>query len=74
MHQINDVIVQGGQIVLTNLPYVDGQHVRVVVAETDSKSKRIPITKIREMLRGSVERFEDPTEPMIPSQDWELLK
>jgi hypothetical protein len=74
MHEINDVIVQDGKIVLSHLPFADGQHVRVIVAETSEPALRIPIRKVREILKGGVERFDDPFEPMIPSENWEMLK
>ena len=74
MHEINDAVVQGGTIVLSHLPFADGQHVRVMISETDASSvKRIPIQQVRNLLKGSVERFDDPFEPMIPSKDWEML-
>jgi hypothetical protein len=74
MHEINDVIVQDGKIVLSHLPFADGQHVRVVVAEADVPRPRMSIQEIREILKGGVERFDDPFEPMIPSENWEMLK
>jgi len=74
VHQINDAIVQGGQIVLSHLPFADGQRVRVIVAETNEPNGRIPIQKVREILKGGVARFDDPFEPMIPSENWEMLK
>jgi hypothetical protein len=67
MHEINDAIVQDGKIILSHLPFANGQHVRVIVAETDEFPKRMPIAKVREILKGSVERFDNPTEPMVPS-------
>lgn len=76
MHQIDDAIVKGGQLVLSHLPFADGQHVRVVVAETDAihwRSGR-SIDEIRGVLKGAVERFDDSFEPLIPPEDWEMLK
>ena len=74
MHEINDAVVQGGKIVLSHLPFADGQHVRVTVAEAHESCQRMSIQKVRESLRGGVERFEEPFEPMIPSENWEMLK
>ena len=60
---------------LSDLPFVDGQHVRVIVAERDPvPMRRLSIAEVRRQLKGGVERFEDPFEPMIPSGDWEMLK
>ncbi len=75
MHQINDAIVQGGKILLSQLPFADGQRVRVVVTEQDIPAlKALSIEEVRRQLRGGVVRFDDPFEPMIPSGDWEMLK
>jgi hypothetical protein len=75
MHQINDAIVRGGKLVLSGLPFAEGQHVRVVVAETDAAAQqRLSIEEIRKLLSGGVERFDDPFEPMIPTDQWEMLK
>lgn len=75
MHQINDAIVKGGKVVLSDLPFADGQHVRVVVEETNGASaSRLSIEEVRRLLKGGVARFDDPLEPMIPSESWEMLK
>jgi hypothetical protein len=75
MHQIDDAVVRDGKIVLSDLPFADGQHVRVIVAERELDAmRRIPIADVRRQLKGGVERFEEPFEPMIPSGDWEMLK
>ena len=75
MHQIDDAIVRGGKIVLSDLPFADGQHVRVIVSESDLPPvRRLSIEEVRRKLKGGVERFDDPFEPMIPTGDWEMLK
>lgn len=75
MHEIDDAVVQGGKIVLSHLPFADGQHVRVIIAETDvTAAARMSIHDVRRQLKGGVERFDNPFEPMIPSEQWEMLK
>ncbi|MGA2233317.1 MAG: hypothetical protein ABSH22_20635 [Tepidisphaeraceae bacterium] len=74
MHEINDAIVQGGRIVLSHLPFADGQRVRVWLSQADEVNRRIPIKQVRQALKGGVERFEDPFEPMIPGESWEMHK
>ncbi|MBA3777139.1 MAG: hypothetical protein H0X11_11980 [Betaproteobacteria bacterium] len=60
---------------LSHLPFADGQRVRVIVAESDAAPVgRLSIEDVRRQLKGGVERFDDPCEPMIPSGDWEMLK
>lgn len=72
MHEINDAIVENGKLTLTQLPFANGQHVRVIV--TEAASPRRTINDVRELLRGGVVRFDDPFEPMIPADSWEMLK
>jgi hypothetical protein len=73
MHQINDAIVQGGRLTLSNLPFSDGQHVRVLVDEAHTPPlTKMTIQEVRKLLKGGVVRFEMPTEPMIPPEDWEM--
>jgi hypothetical protein len=75
MHEINDAIVRDGKIVLSHLPFAEGQHVKVVVSEIDQElHPRRSIQEVRAMLKGSVEKFDDPLEPMIPVDRWEMLK
>ncbi|MGB7157831.1 MAG: hypothetical protein WBD40_07180 [Tepidisphaeraceae bacterium] len=74
MHQIDDAIVHGGKLVLSHLPFADGQRVRVIVAETEAPEKRLSIDDVRRQLKGGVERFDDPFEPMILPTDWDMLK
>ena len=73
MHQINDAIVQGGKLELSNLPFGDGQHVRVLVTEVQPATKA-SIYEVRRMLKNGVEHFEEPFEPMVPTDHWEMLK
>lgn len=76
MYEVNDVVVHDGKIEVAHVPFANGQRVRVTVAESTplSSSKRISIARVRGILRGSVEHFDDPCEPMIPAEDWEMLK
>jgi hypothetical protein len=58
-----------------DLPFAEGQHVRIIVAERDAGPvQRLPIAEVRRQLKGGVERFDDPFEPMIPGGDWEMFK
>jgi len=75
MHRINDAVVRGGQLVLSGLPFAEGQHVQVVVAALqDGPANPAPISQVRSALRGGVERYDDPFEPAIPLENWEMLK
>ncbi|HEY2585741.1 MAG TPA: hypothetical protein VGI81_08260 [Tepidisphaeraceae bacterium] len=75
MHQVDDAIVRDGRLILSNLPFSEGQHVRVEVAETEAEQpKTNSIQEVRRLLKGGVERFDDPFEPRVPPGDWQMLK
>ena len=75
MHQINDAVVQGGKVTLTGLPFADGRRLRILIDEEEAPTASCrTITEVRRLLAGAVERFDDPTEPMIPLESWEMLK
>ncbi|HEX8342083.1 MAG TPA: hypothetical protein VF624_14350 [Tepidisphaeraceae bacterium] len=78
MLQIDDAIVRDHKLVLSNLPFADGQRVRVVIdaepPEPSEAVKRLPITEVRRLLKGCTGEIDDPSEPMIPIEDWEMLK
>ena len=75
MHQINDAVVMDGKLMLSNLPFAEGQHVRIVVEEADEPlTTMVSIHEIRRLLAGGVERFDDALEPIIPQESWEMLK
>ncbi len=73
MHQIDNAIVRGGTLVLSDLPFAEGQHVRILVAPVDVQlEQRSSIDEICRLLKGGVERFDDPFEPLIPLESWEM--
>jgi hypothetical protein len=69
--QIADVIVRDGQVELPRLPFADGQHVRITI---DALPPTRNIHEVRELLKNGVERFDEPFEPMIPTDSWEMQK
>lgn len=75
MHQIDHVIVREGKVILTGLPFADGQTVTISVVGDESKQRTSrSIAEVRQVLRGGVERFDEPFEPMIPAEQWEMLR
>lgn len=75
MHEIDGVIVSGGKVILSHLPFVDGQrlHVSLTESETDSQKRR-SIQEVRRMLKNGVEKFDQPFDSAIPEEDWEMLR
>jgi hypothetical protein len=75
MLQIENAIVTGGKVTLVDLPFPDGQEVCISVVEAGKDpTKKMSIDDVRQLLKGGVAHFDDPFEPMIPLDDWEMLK
>jgi hypothetical protein len=75
MLQIEHAIVAGGRVTLVDLPFPDGREVCISVVEAGHDPvKKMSIDEVRQILKGCVTHFEDPFEPMIPLDDWEMLK
>lgn len=75
MHYTQQTVIHKGQLVLTNLPFADGQPVSVLVSDRKPSAQPRPsIHQVQEMLKGGVIKFDLPFEPMIDEQDWEALK
>lgn len=66
-HRIEAVIVEDGKLLLDELPFQAGQAVQVIVLPVyNAVSSAHP-------LRGTVLRYERPTEP-VAAEDWSVLQ
>ncbi len=68
-HRIEKVIQSNGTIVLENLPFAEGETVEIIIVKSDAEGK-----KNRYPLRGTLYKYEEPFEPAVPVEDWEVLK
>lgn len=73
MQHVGQAVVHGGQVTLSGLDLPDGQRVQVVVTQVPEQQSR-SIHEVRQILRGAVKRYDDPFEPVIPADSWEMLK
>jgi hypothetical protein len=70
----SDEVVREGRLVLSNLQFPNGERVEVVVTTLRSVPAKRSIAEVRRILRGGVERYDDPFEPAIPTDSWEMLQ
>lgn len=67
-HRIETTILPGGTIAVRGLPFADGSEVEIIVLVKDQpRAKAYP-------LRGTPYRFDEPTEPAIPPDQWEAAR
>lgn len=65
-HRVEMIVAQDGILTLQDLPFNAGDRVEVII---------LPLTDTpANPLRGSVARYDDPFEPAVPIEDWEVLK
>jgi hypothetical protein len=67
-HRTEAVLTEDGKLSLDNLPFRAGQTVEVIVLPATS-----PTAPGDHPLRGSVLRYDRPTEPMAEA-DWDALR
>jgi hypothetical protein len=71
MYQRKAVVGDQGTVTVTALPLSPGDVVDVHVIKLDSPSS---MEDVRQRLRGSVVRYDDPFEPAVPPEEWDALR
>jgi len=71
-HKVEAVLSENGTLVLEGLPFQAGEAVEVIILE---RSKPQPIGISSEFpLQGTVLVYDDPFEPAVAPEDWDVLK
>ncbi|HEY9779035.1 MAG TPA: hypothetical protein V6D09_02690 [Leptolyngbyaceae cyanobacterium] len=74
-HKIETVLNEDGTLTLRGLPFRAGDAVEVIVLESRTPQHEAPTPSSDSNLyplRGTVIRYDDPTEP-VALEDWEVL-
>ena len=56
---------------IDDVPFDDGQEVEIIISASSNSENH---NKLKDSLKGSVTKYDNPFEPVITSSDWELLK
>jgi len=56
---------------IEDVPFDDGQEVDIIISVSNENEN---YNKLKDSLKGSVLKYDRPFEPVITSDDWELLK
>ena len=63
---------------IDGLPFDDGEHVRVSVTpapvEPPFALVKRSLAEVQRLVAGSSDQLDDPGEPMIPLDSWEMLR
>ncbi len=73
-YKIRSIVMADGSIVIKGLPFSAGKSVEVIVLDDVSTQTADPDLERWKSLQGSVTRYDDPFEPAIPLEDWDVLQ
>lgn len=68
--RIETVVQPNGRVVIEGLPFDEGDTVEVIVSEGKNGKK----SANRYPLRGTPFKYDDPFSPVVPLEDWDVLK
>jgi hypothetical protein len=67
-HRVETTIQPGGTLAVHGLPVAAGVEVEIIILVKDEPRKKdYP-------LRGTPYRLDEPAEPAVPAEDWEVLR
>jgi hypothetical protein len=67
LYRVDQAVVRGGTVSVTNLPLPDGERVQIIVSDPPAQGKR-GIADVRQLLRGGVERYDNPFQPCTSAE------
>jgi hypothetical protein len=72
-HRIETILTENGKLTLQNLPFQQGDEVEIIILERRCTSS--PTESNSYPLRNKQPyRYEDPFEPAVPVEDWDVLQ
>lgn len=69
-HRIETTLTENGTLLLKDLPFTAGESVEIIVLKLPARPSESNLYP----LRGTVYRYDDPFEPAVPLEDWEVLQ
>ncbi|MBE9105963.1 hypothetical protein IQ229_13760 [Nostoc cf. edaphicum LEGE 07299] len=70
-HRIETKLTKNGTLILEDLPFQAGEAVEIIILETQTRPQEANLYS----LRGKQPyRYDDPFEPAVPLEDWEVLQ
>lgn len=70
-HRIETKLIKNGTLILEDLPFQAGEAVEIIILETQTRPQETNLYP----LRGKQPyHYDDPFEPAVPLEDWEVLQ
>jgi hypothetical protein len=70
-HRIEITLTENGKLILQDLPFKQGDEVEVIILERRSTHPKANLYPLR---NKQPYRYEDPFEPAVPIEDWDVLQ
>ncbi|MEH2235856.1 hypothetical protein [Nostoc sp.] len=70
-HRIETKLTKNGTLILENLPFQAGEAVEIIILETQTRPQEANLYPLR---GKQTYRYDDPFEPAVPLEDWEVLQ
>lgn len=72
-HRIETILTENGKLTLQNLPFQQGDEVEIIILERHSTSSHTESNPYP-LRNKQPYRYEDPFEPAVPVEDWDVLQ
>jgi hypothetical protein len=77
-YKVETIVSEDGSLILKDLPFHVGDAVEVIILERSPDQAQKAVVNRPEVnlypLRGKVLHYEEPFEPAVPAEDWEVLQ
>jgi hypothetical protein len=73
-HKVAATLMEDGTLVLKGLPFHAGDTVEIIILEQSKEDQSTRPIQVSHPLQGTVLRYDDPFEPAVPAEEWEVLK
>ncbi|WP_448573851.1 hypothetical protein [Trichothermofontia sp.] len=74
-YKLAAMLIEDGTLLLKDLPFQAGDAVDIIILEQPKKPPETPHQTTEYPLQGKQPyRYDDPFEPAVPAEDWEVLK
>lgn len=74
-HKLAATLMEDGTLVLKGLPFHAGDTVEIIILEQAQEKPTVQSRQAEYPLQGKQPyRYDDPFEPAVPAEDWEVLK
>jgi hypothetical protein len=75
VHKVTITFSKDGKLELIDLPFHAGDTVEIIFLEQPKQQQSSPTSSPEYRLQGKqLYRYDDPFEPAVPAEDWEVLK